>query len=47
MNITYKNLPHCITATIKCGQLTFQGAGKTEQEAVSYMWAMYNRYYHL
>lgn len=44
-NIKYQKLPRCVTASLKCGELTFQGAGKTKEEAVQVMWAQYNKYY--
>lgn len=35
-----------IVATFRSyDKITFQGAGKNEQEALNYLWAQYNRYY--
>jgi len=47
MNVKYQKLAHCITATIRSEKLTFQGAGKTKEEALQCMWMLYNKYYYL
>lgn len=45
MNVQITKYNNIFIASIKSGYYTFQGAGKTEQEATSVMWKQYNTVY--
>lgn len=46
MKIEIEKAPNCVIALIRCNDgMSFQGAGKNQQEAISVMWALYNNYY--